>query len=349
MIALKDAGTGGCTPRRSEAGLDPAPVMQLSTAYWGSQALLTANRLGVFDALTAGPTPLEALSESLGTHPRATRLLLRACCALGLLEEDRDGFRNSALADAFLVRGAPAYLGDALRYTDDLYAVWGRLEQALREGRPALEAERYLGDDPERTRHFVHAMHNRALGIGRALVEMVDLAGRTRMLDIGGGPGTYSALFVRRHQGLRSQVLELPEVAALARGILEQMGVADRVTLLPGSYHETAFPAGNDVVLISGVFHRESAATCRALVARAADSLVAGGMLVVSDVFTDAGGTGPVFPALFGLNMMLTAPDGGVHADADVEAWMRVSGLVGTRVLPFPPPMPHRVVVGEKA
>ena len=82
------------------------------------------------------------------------------------------------------------------------------------------------------------------------------------------------------------------------------------------------FPAGNDVVLISGVFHRESEETCRGFIRRACNALETGGMLIVSDVFTDAGGSSPLFATLFGLNMMLTAPDGEVHADADVAGWM---------------------------
>jgi hypothetical protein len=71
-------------------------------------------------------------------------------------------------------------------------------------------------------------------------------------------------------------------------------------------------------------------------------------MLVVSDVFTDQGGTQPAFATLFGLNMMLTAADGGVHADTDVMRWMADCGFGDLRRVPLPPPMPHRVVMGVK-
>ncbi len=337
-----DTDTGG------RPGPDPAPLMRLSTAYWDSQAFLTANRIGLFQTLSSGPLGVEALAAALGTRPRPTRLLLKACVALGLLEEGAHGFGNAPTAAAFLVPGSPAFLGDAFRYSDDLYATWGKLEQALREDRPPMAPETYLGDDPERTRHFVYGMHNRALGIGRTLVGLSDLGGRSRMLDVGGGPGTYSALFTRRYPELRSRVLELPAVAALAEEILASMGAAERVSLLPGDYRHTEFPAGNDVVLISGVFHRETEVSCQDLISRACASLEPGGVLLVSDVFTDAGGAGPLFATLFGLNMLLTAVDGGVHADADVASWMGQAGLERVGILPFPPPMPHRLIVGNK-
>jgi hypothetical protein len=137
-------------------------------------------------------------------------------------------------------------------------------------------------------------------------------------------------------------------VAEIAKEIVAEMGCADRVTVLSGSYDDTPFPGGNDAVLISGVLHRESAAGCRALIAKAAASLVPGGLLVCSDVFTDEGGATPPFAALFGVNMMLTAPNGGVHSDADVGRWLGEVGIGEVSIKPFPPPMPHRVVSGTK-
>jgi hypothetical protein len=100
---------------------------------------------------------------------------------------------------------------------------------------------------------------------------------------------------------------------------------------------------------MSGMFHRETGRACRNLIERAAACLVPGGLLVVSDVFTDAGGAHPAFAAMFGVNMMLTAPDGGVHSDADMRLWMADSGFGDLRVVSLPPPMPHRVVLGVKA
>jgi len=330
------------------ASVGPGRIMELATAYWEARCLHAANGLGVFAALADGPLSAEALAARLGAAPRPLALLLRACVGLGLLERAGDRFRNAPASQRFLVPGSDGYLGDALRYAADMWEPWGRLDDGVVTGRPPLAAAAYTGGDPARTRNFVYGMHRRALGVGRALVSLVDLAGRRRLLDVGGGPGTYAALFTAAVPGLRATVLDLPEVVALADEILGAMGARGRVATLPGDYHATPFPAGNDVVLISGVFHREAEATCRALVARARDALVPGGLLVVSDVFTDAGGCTPAFAALFGLNMMLSAPDGGVHADADVAAWMADAGFTAVERRPFPPPMPHRVVVGTR-
>lgn len=330
-------------------GPDPSSIVRLSTAYWESQTLLTASRLRLFDALAEGPRSPEEVAASLNLDARSTALMLRACAGLGFLAQTDGKFHNLPVAAVFLVSSSPAYMGNVIRYSDQLYATWGKLEDALRSGRPALPAATYLGDDPARTRAFVVAMHERALGIARALVPLLDLSGRRSLLDVGGGPGTYSVMLTARFPGLKAEVLELPGVAAVARELVAAADASDRVTLRDGDYHSADFGNGKDVVLMSGMFHRETAATCQGLIHRAAACLDRGGLLIVSDVFTDAGGTQPAFAALFGLNMMLTAADGGVHADADVQGWMAAAGFVALTTSALPPPMPHRVVMGVKA
>ena len=49
-----------------------------------------------------------------------------------------------------------------------------------------------------------------------------DFSGRRRLLDVGGGPGTYSIALVQQTPGLTSTVLDLPGVLEVTREIVEQ-------------------------------------------------------------------------------------------------------------------------------
>ena len=327
--------------------MDPGPILQLATGYWASQTLLTANRMGLFAALAGSPATADEVAGRLGSQPRSTRLLLDACAALGLLRKDGERYANTDLATAFLVPGSPAFLGDALRYSDDLYQPWGLLEEAVRRDAPVLPPDEILGKDPDKTRHFVRGMHNRALGIARGLVEVVDLTGRRQLLDVGGGPGTYSCLLTQRYEGLRATVLDLPAVVAIAREIIAEMGAAQRVDVTAGDFLTTAWPGDNDALLISGVCHRQSEAECRRLIAAAFDALVPGGRLIVADVFTTPDGKSP-FAALFGLNMLVSAPGGGVHSVTDVARYMGDGRFHDVAIHPLPPPMPHIAVTATR-
>lgn len=329
---------------------DPSVITELATAYWGSMTLFTANRLGVFEVVAQRPSTADHVAAACDTHPRTTAMLLNACVGLGLLERSGKRYSPSATARTFLVPGGPADLRNALKYAEDLYEVWGKLPRAVRENAPAMPAGTILGDDPGRTRNFVYGMHDRAIGIARSLTTCIDLSDRRRLLDVGGGPGTYSLLLAQRFAELHADVLDLPEVVAISREIIAEHGLEERVRVIPGSYIETDFESGYDVVLMSGMLHRETPETCRTLLAKAYEALVEGGQVVAADVFfdTDAKDT-PPFAALFALNMMLTSENGSAHAKTELAAWMANAGFVDVETRPLPPPMPHSIVSAVKS
>lgn len=107
--------------------VDPTPILQMVTAYWGSMTLFAANEVGLFTALSRGPKDAAALAAELNVAERPLRLLLQGAAGLGLLTHQDGRFANTALAEAYLVEGRPAFLGNAIRYGADNYSLWGTL------------------------------------------------------------------------------------------------------------------------------------------------------------------------------------------------------------------------------
>jgi predicted O-methyltransferase YrrM len=311
--------------------------------------LFAAADFEIFTAIARGATTLPALAAHCGAATEPMRLLLEACVAEGLLISEGGGFANTPAADAFLVQGRPAFIAHGLKYAEHLYQPWGRLVELVRTGRPVIEPESLLGDDKARTRAFVLAMHERARGMSAVLPHGVDFTGRRHLLDVGGGPGTYSIALVQQTPGLRSTVLDLPGVLEITREIVEQDGCADRIELMSGNYLTSPFGSGYDAVLLSGMMHRETGDTCRRLLQKAFDALEPGGLVVVSDVFfqTDQKRT-PPFAIYFALNMMLTSTEGSAHAKTEMERWVAEAGFRGVEMRDLPPPNPHTLVVGTK-
>ena len=327
----------------------PAPLMKLALAYRSSAVLFAALDVDVFTRLAAGPQSAEGLATEIGAHPPALRLLLDACLAEGLLTAEGERYANTPLAAAFLSRGGPAYSASGFKYAQNLYEPWGRLTHLVREGRPPMPPTEILGDDPAKTRAFVLAMHERARGIGSVLPHLVNLAGRRRLLDVGGGPGTYSAELVQQTPGLHSTVLDVPGVLAVTRELIDQSGVADRIELMPGDYLRTPFGSGFDVVLMSGMMHRETPDSCRLLLRKAFDALEPGGLLIVSDVFfEDDSKRTPPFAVYFALNMMITSDEGSAHAKTEMARWMAEIGFGGVETRDLPKPNPHTLVLGTR-
>ena len=321
--------------------VDPTPIFELSVAYWRSCVLFTAVDLGVFNALAGGGRDLENLCARLATPRRSMELLIDALVALRLLEKDANTITNSRLAADYLVPDSPAFLGDALQFHARAFGAWGDLSKTIRTGEPAVAANHILGSDPGATGNFVRAMHNRALGVARCLVELCDLSNTRRLLDLGGGPATYARLLVERHAELRVTVLDLPDVLDVASELIQDSPAKDRITLQPGDMWSAALGTGYDAVLLSGVLHRTEGDKTIALLKRAAAAVAPRGKVLISDLFTGGPTQSPVLPELFSLHMLLTADCGRSLPLSRMETMCTDAGLTLTAVTPLPAPLPH--------
>jgi SAM-dependent methyltransferase len=329
--------------------MNPNRIVDMASAFYESAALFAASDLGIFRKLAElGQADLETMVAACGLDRRGGRILLDACVALGLLEKEGGRYHNSPEAAVFLVPGSPADLSGAIRYNRDVYGAWGRLKEMALTGRPVERPETHLGEDNERTRTFVMAMHGRALGIGRAVVPLLELGGRKRVLDVGGGPGTYSVMIAEANPGVECLVVDLPGVVEIAAEIIASAGLEGRVKTVAGDYHTVPFPGGNDAVLFFGVLHQENPQAIRDLLGRAYDALAPGGIVYILDMMTDAGRARPKFSALFSINMALTTEDGWVFSDEDLAGWLADAGFREFSTRPLAPPMPHWLASARK-
>lgn len=344
MHDTRAPGTG--TPALSIQG-----IVDLASAYYASAVLFAALEVDLFSAfaVAGGPADVASIAATRGLDPRGARLLLDACVAVGLLAKQGDTYANTAAGTLTLTEGAPHDLRGAIRYNRDVYPAWGRLAELARSGRPVESPSIHLGSVPERTRRFALAMHGRALGIGRCVVPMLDLAECRRLLDLAGGPGTYAVLMAQAHPQLRCETVDLPAISAVASELVAQTDVKDRVVCRTGDYHTDYY--GNtayDAVTIFGALHQESPAMILDIAKRAFAALKPGGRIFVLDLMTDRTHTWPSFAALFAVNMALTTENGWVFADEELHGWLAEAGFAELRTQPVPPPMPHWLVSARK-
>jgi ubiquinone/menaquinone biosynthesis C-methylase UbiE len=331
---------------------DPGQIMQLATGYWASAALLAANDLRVFGALAEGPRTVEEIVAACHAPVRSMAMLLDACAGLGLLTKDTSGdtarYANTPAAAAFLVPGGPGYLGDALRWSADQFALWGQLPGAVRLDAPPIEPARHLGGDPEQTRTFVLGMHNRARGVARGVVPFLDLSGVRTLLDVGGGPGTYATLLAQKYPNLRVTVLDLPHIVAIAAELVAEAGMSERVQMLPrDATQEDYGDAAFDAVLFSGVLHQMAPGTIRQMLQKARRALKPGGRILISDIMLDPAKTSPPFATLFSLQMLLTSEEGAVFSAEECADWLVEAGFADVATQHLPPPLPYCVASGR--
>ena len=328
---------------------DPTHITNLASAFYGSAVLFAASDLGIFSEVSRrGAVRAEEVASALGLSERGVTFLMNACVALQLLEKDEATYRNTPDAEAFLASGGMGGLSGAIRYNRDVYPVWQKLPEFVRSGEPVERPEVHLGGSQDRTTTFVMSMHGRALAMGPAIVPRLQLNGCRRLLDVGGGPGTFSVLISRACPDAHCTVLDLPEVASIASGLIQQQHASERVTTLAGDYHMTPFPRENDAILFFGMLHQESPDSIRDLLKRAWDALEPGGTVHVLDMMTDETHAAPAFSALFAVNMALTSRHGWVFSSTELQTWVEEAGFTEFAVEELPPPIPHWLARARK-
>ena len=228
------------------------PLSRMLYGAIPTKLLLTAIELKVFDHL-AEPIPAESLAQAIATPPENTRMFLDALTANELLNKQDGRYRNTPLAEAFLVEGRPTYLGEALA---DL-AEWMRpaLESltALVKGEPTPPAG--PTDPSVRNRETeIYANYQRA---GRAqhaaatISKLPEFPQMNRMLDLGGGAGLIGLAIVAAHPTMSGVIFDRPETVEVAQRFIREYELEDRVTVMGGDYGKDSIGDGYDLVWTS--------------------------------------------------------------------------------------------------
>lgn len=262
-------------------GILPEPVL---VGFWGmetSRVLIAAVELGVFDALAEKPRTAAELAGAYDYDETGTTALLNALNGFGYLKR-RDGVYS-------LRRRARRWLTSDARYSMvrpfGLYRVlWdelGDLEERIRSGGARdFHADR----DDEFWRRYEVGLGEFARLTAPMIARKVKLdAPLTRLLDLGGGHGMYSAAFCRRYPGLHATVLDLPPACEVGRRFVAEMGLSDRIEHRDGDLMSDEWGDGWDVVLIFNVLHVLAPGDAAAAIAKAHAALRPGGTLVVVD------------------------------------------------------------------
>lgn len=324
----------------------PATLLETSGSYWSTCTLHAGVKLNVFTPLSAAPLTAERLGGDLGCDGRALAMLLDALAALNLLDKRGGEYRATPFAAKFLSRTSPDYLGHIIMHHHHLVAGWSRLDEAVRTGRPVRE--RVSHEDAESSREsFLMGMFNLAQMIAPKIVPQIDLSGRRRLMDLGGGPGTYAIHFCRQNPGLDAVICDLPTTRGFAEETVARFGLSDRIGFIAIDFEQDeALPGGFDVAWLSHVLHGIGPDACAKVLRKAVTALEPGGMVLIQEFILDDTRDAPPFPALFSLNMLLGTPDGQSYSQSELFGMLEAAGAKDVRRLAIELPNGAGVVAG---
>ncbi|KAB2946394.1 MAG: methyltransferase (plasmid) [Candidatus Methanoperedens sp.] len=284
----------------------------------------SALKTGLFSSLTK-KKDIPSLARELGADERALYIVLEALCAMGYVEKKKDGYIIADRAHPLFINGGKDYVGGYLPHTLNKLNAWLELPQII-------IGEKTGRRKPDNISTFINAMASTPEeDIQEIVNQCLDKKKDAKtVLDLGGGPGKYSKVFVNR--GLKAVLLDTPETIDY---VSDKFGLTDirNLTLKKSDFTEdlfvNEFEELFDIVFMGNITHIYSEDVNRSLLMRVGRLLNKGGMVAIED-FVRARSP---YAEMFAVNMLANTEGGGTWTEEQYIKWLKDAGFSKIEVL----------------
>jgi hypothetical protein len=308
-------------------------LLILGRGFMVPRILLTAVELDLFTKLKGKALSVSELCATQGWDSRGLTILMDALAAEGLLSRGSDGkYSLPGSVAKYLIRDEEDSILPMILHGCHLWESWSNLTRIVTTGENTYPAERK--DRPkEETEAFIQAMHVVGQLVAPRIADSLDLSVYSKMLDVGGGPGTYTMAFLEKAPQMTATLFDLPEVVEIGRKRLIEAGLIDRVRIVEGDYTKDDLPPGHDLALLSAIIHSNNRAANRHLFRNVYGSLIQGGTILIRDHIMDPTRTFPVAGAIFAVNMLAATSGGNTYTFEEVKQDLESAGFKDVRMI----------------
>ena len=326
------------SPPSDEGRIDTTRLQRLARAYTETAVFYAAIDLDLFTHVSAGAGNIHEIALAVGISELNAERLVAVALALDLLRKDDDSrIVNAPDTEKFMVSTSDRYAGAWMTFTRGEVPRWFDLTTKLQDPTPPSELGMYDNLTVERARSYHAATYSIGMGAGRRFCRTVDLGGRKRMLDLGGGSGAYSINAVQAFDGLEAVVFDLPPVTVVTQEYIERNGVADKVATHGGDFINDPLPTGCDVAVMASNLPIYDAANIQRVVSKTFDALEPGGEMHLIGETLNPDGVGPLDAALWGLAEIHYGSGGRAHTIDECIGYFRTAGFVDVENTDFVP------------
>jgi SAM-dependent methyltransferase len=310
----------------------------MATAYWLSQAIYVAAKLGIADLLRGGPQSCIALAASTGSDAPSLFRLMRALSSVGIFaHRGRDHFEISRLAESLQTDVHGSLRAMVITIGEIHYQACGNLLHSVQTGSPAFNNVfgaslfDYLQQNVDAADAFHQGMANVSSMLAYAVLMAYDFAGISSIVDIGGGQGKLLEKILQFTPDITGTVFDTASTIERAKHGLGNDAWSRRCSYVTGDFF-TSVPQGADAYLLCGVIHDWDDGRAITILRNCRRAMAGKGRLLVVDMVvpdTDARS----FSKLLDLNM-LAMTGGQERTKAEFCALLEAADCKLTRIIP---------------
>ena len=342
---------------RGRARTEARELFDIVAGFTYTQITLACVRLGLLEQLRHGAKPEKSLIAVMAMSDAAARTLLRAAAAIELLDvrEGTDppnwalGRRGAALL------GNPGVLA-MIEHHAVLYADLVDPVAMLRAPRGSTGLSKYWpyasatvpGEVAgEGTHDYTRLMAASQSLVAEEILDSYDVSTHRRVLDVGGGDGTFLRALGKRAPSTTLVLFDLPGVAEVARRRFAESGMAHRVEVMGGDFSRDALPRGADLITLVRVLHDHDDPLVETVLRSAFQALAPGGRLLVAEPLAGTTGAERMGDAYFGIYLWAMG-SGRPRSAKELTGMLEKAGFSRIRRLPTRIPLQTSVLVADR-
>lgn len=212
----------------------PERIVQTIFGHIGTGVLVTSVQLEIYTHIKNGCSTVAEIAQAAQANPRGMEILLNSLVALNFLAKSGDKYQLTPLAEKFLVKGNPAYLGDTVEVADIHRKFLMRLTEAVKSGKfiskiKQEEGEKYfkkIAPNLFSMSYPVAKFAAETLGVGETWKNL-------EVLDVGAGSSAWGIAFAQLDAGTKVTAQDFPGILEITRTFVERFGLKDRFSYLP--------------------------------------------------------------------------------------------------------------------
>jgi ubiquinone/menaquinone biosynthesis C-methylase UbiE len=307
-------------------------ILNLGHNFMASRVFLTGAELDLYSLLAPKPLSVDEIVAGIKADQRGMTILLDALSALGFLIKNGKKYQTEMSLVPLLTSNSPNSLLPMALHMCKQWQTWSKLTDVVL-GKPPARMKEQGALAKDHIKAFIGAMHVMALKTAPEIVSAVNPGHARRLIDVGGGSGSYTLAFLSAVPEMKATLFDLPEVIEIALERLQADGMADRVTLTAGDFYRDELPSGHDLALLSAIIHQNSLVQNETLYRKVYRALDSGGRIIVRDHVMSPDRTQPLEGAIFAVNMLAGTPQGGTYTFDEIKEGLSAAGFTRIRLI----------------
>lgn len=282
-------------------------LFDLCSGFVYSQILSTCVQLNLFKLLQDGPLERNVIARAIGLDRDAADTLLRSATSIKLIENRGENCYGLGIHGAALL--ANPGVGKMIEHHTFLYRdLTDPVALLKREQDETMlsmfwnyaGARQQQSNDSMGTEPYTDLMSASQAMVAEQIIDTYPLHTHQRLLDVGGGDGTFLRTVAGAAPDLQLMLFDLPPVAEQARKRFAESDVLNEVTCHGGSVFDNELPKGADVVSLVRIVHDHNDDAALAILKACHAALPPGGTLLLAEPMAREKVGDPATDAYFG-------------------------------------------------